>query len=211
LHFFFLSQKEEMQTRKISSRRRNKTRKVLDKAFKGINAYGGRTEGIPFNTTYGEMTQEGIEQLSELLLKYGGPGKVFYDLGCGSGKIPCGIALLHPNIRAKGIEVVQDRFHLAEKARRSLPLDVQRRVDFYWGSVLDEPLSDMTSCFISNLCFGPELNEKIARKLEQDVKSGTLIVCSTALPFTNQFTLLEQTIIPMTWSSNSSVHVYQKN
>ncbi len=198
-------------TRKVgSARRRNKTRRVMDKAFKGINAFGGRTEGIPFNTTYGEMTQDGIEGLSELLQKYDGPGRVFYDLGCGSGKIPCGMALLHPNLRAKGVEVVQDRFTLAEKARRSLPTDVQRRVDFYWGSILDEPLQDMTSCFISNLCFGSELNEKLARKLETDVKSGTLIVCSTALPFTTQFTLVEQTTLPMTWNENSNIHVYKK-
>ena len=199
-----------IQTRKVSSKRRNKTRRVLDKAFKGLTAYGGKTEGIPFNTTYGEMTQDGIEVLYDILLKHGGPGKVFYDLGCGSGKIPCGIALLHPTIRVKGIEVVQDRFQVAERARRALPADVQRRVDFYWGSFLDEPISDMTSCFISNLCFGPELNEKIARKMEAECKPGTLVVCSTALPFQTGFQMLEQTQIPMSWSSTSNVHVYQK-
>jgi precorrin-6B methylase 2 len=212
--FFKIKQKEmPLLTRKVSSKRRNKTRRALDKAFKGINAFGGRTEGIPFNTTYGEMTQEGIEVLSDILQKHGGllgPGKVFYDLGCGSGKIPCGIALLHPTLRAKGIEVVQDRFQLAEKARRALPADVQRRVDFYWGSFLDEPLHDMTSCFISNLCFGSELNEKIARKLETDVKPGTIIVCSTQLPLTSNFTYVEETTCPMTWSENSRVHVYKR-
>lgn len=198
------------QTRKLSVKRRNKTRRVMDKAFKGINGYGGRTEGIPYNTTYGEMTNEGIEQLYELLVKHGGPGKIFYDLGCGSGKIPCGIALLHPTIRAKGIEVVQDRFNLAEKARRSLPVDVQRRVDFFWGSILDEPLHDLQSCFISNLCFGAELNEQIARKLETDVKVGAVVVCSSQIPFNKSFELIEETTLPMTWNTNSSVHVYRK-
>ena len=75
----------------------------------------------PGNLQYGEVTYQGMQPLySALDLR---PGDVFYDLGCGVGKLVLYVALRGDAARSVGLEVGQRRFLLAEGARCSLDED----------------------------------------------------------------------------------------
>ena len=75
----------------------------------------------PGNLQYGEVTYQGMQPLySALDLR---PGDVFYDLGCGVGKLVLYVALRGDAQRSVGLEVGQRRFLLAEGARCSLDED----------------------------------------------------------------------------------------
>ena len=57
-------------------------------------------------------------------------------------------------------------------------------------------------------CFSEELMEKITKKLES-LKPGLRVVTLKQLPTKSKFTLLTTLHLPMTWSENVSVYIYE--
>lgn len=170
--------------------------------------------------TYGEVTEAGIHKIAKVFAKYLSLSQVpvqnrtFYDLGCGLGKIVIGIALLHPQIRSIGIELVEERARQAGVAIGRVNKNVQNRCGIVSGSILDNEFSYGNACwiFISNLCFSSEVNSQIAEKLGREVPSGCVIQCSKELPTAAQHRLVlkESHRVPMTWTDESQLHVYVK-
>eukprot|EP00931_Biecheleriopsis_adriatica_P068523 TRINITY_DN4246_c0_g1_i2.p1 TRINITY_DN4246_c0_g1~~TRINITY_DN4246_c0_g1_i2.p1 ORF type:complete len:809 (+),score=168.47 TRINITY_DN4246_c0_g1_i2:79-2505(+) len=102
----------------------------LEKIFsKGKSGFGSdRTaERVdPCNLQYGEVTYQGMEPLYDALgLR---KGDVFYDLGCGVGKLVLYVALRGEISRSVGLEVGERRHVLAEGACKQLSgeLEIQR-------------------------------------------------------------------------------------
>lgn len=191
--------------------KKNATRKKIKKIYKGLNGYGLDSSYDPkYATTYGEITLKGIEQLIDIFQKeYIDSPKVFYDLGSGIGKFVTMVAELMPNMKSKGIELVKERHDTAMKVYHTLKDSVQSRVEFICGSMFDYSIKDASWIFISNLCFSDQLNTQLAKKIEHEVKKGTVIACSVELPFHSAFHRKEYHV-PMTWEKSSSIYVYRK-
>ena len=175
-------------------------------------------------TTYGEMTEAGIQILSEKfktyapLSKFPQDRRTFYDLGCGIGKIVVGVAILNPDIRAKGIEIIPDRIRQANNAlQRIKTKTVASRVQFTQGSFTESAVSLRDACwiYVANLCFDAVTQQSIASKLEAEAAPGCVIVASKDFPFSKnspKFDMLSgNTNIPMTWSATSTCFIYRRN
>ena len=168
--------------------------------------------------TYGEITQEGIEQLGNLFLSihpidtYPVDQRTFYDLGSGIGKLVISMALLNPNIRSKGIELVKERHEKALTAHSLLrDKSAKERINFYCCSFFDQSIADAAWIFISNLCFSETINKEISDKLTKELKSKTLIACSKVLPVSlESFRLINTYNISMTWNPTHSLYLYEK-
>ncbi len=190
--------------------------------FNGLDGHFDDSENKyeGYQLTYGEVTEAGIHKMAKMFSKYLPLSQVpvqnrtFYDLGCGLGKTVIGMALLHPQIRSIGIELVEDRARKAGIAIGRIGKTVQNRCGIVTGSVLDDEFSYGNACwiFISNLCFSEENNQKLAAKLGRDTPVGCIIQCSKELPNAaqNRLVLKEIHRIPMTWTNESQLHVYVK-
>lgn len=190
--------------------------------FNGLDGHFDDTENKyqGYQLTYGEVTESAIHKMSKTFAKYLPLQKVpvqnrtFYDLGCGLGKMVIGIALLNPQIRSIGIELVEERAQRAGIALSRVSKHVQNRSGVMTGSVLDDQFFYGNACwiFISNLCFTYEINDKLFEKLGKEVPSGTVILCSKACEKSQTFGIHLKEIIQvsMTWTDGSNIHVYVK-
>ena len=219
-----------MDTRKaiVVKQRRVRTARVggrrglsqLDKLFEGISGFGWMgVEG--FATMYGEVTPAGIQMMSDIFKKvtpvtsFGSHQRVFYDLGCGVGKIVVGMAILHPEIKARGIEIVPERIRQAGVATgRILVKGLAARIKFQNGSFLapEVHLRDAAYIFVSNMCFTEEVQQQLGEKMERECSAGCVVVASKEFPFRadGPFRLVEIAAGPMSWSADAKARVYRR-
>ncbi len=219
-------------TRNIRLRRRprrNTTARVtgnrglshLLEIYQGLSGFGVNIEGLnEYKTTYGEVTDDGIKELSDKFTQYFPVSKLsakqrtFYDLGCGIGRLNLGMAILHPEIQSIGVEIVPDRVKQANNALERLNvLNITKRINIIERSIFDPTINinNASWIFISNLCFDDNIMSKLYNKLDSECKKGCVIICSRALPLLDVSRLEqieENVIIPMTWDAKSSCIIY---
>jgi hypothetical protein len=194
---------------------------LLTNLYEGLSGYSVNLAGLEnYKTTYGEVIPEGIKAMDVQLTSHGPTSKrTFYDLGCGNGKVVIGMALLHPEIRAVGYEIVPDRIKQAETALGRAPRGgrnpLSSRVKFVQQSFLDPAVSlrDAGWMYISNLCYDPETQKGIADKLSADCEPGTVVLCSRDIPFEESSgwkRVAAGVRIPMSWSADSTCNIYRR-
>jgi SAM-dependent methyltransferase len=98
------------------------------------------------------------------------PGDVFYDLGCGDGRLVIA-AVRHPGVRGVGIDIDQRR--IAESKANALSAGVSDRTAFIRQDLFQSHIGDATAISIFLL---PELNVRLRPKLFRDLRPGTRIV-----------------------------------
>jgi len=195
--------------------RLNKTRRNINVLYKHKSGYMQNLEKYKeHHTTYGEVTQEGIEKLIDAYSKqpihtYDKTRRTFYDLGSGIGKNVIVVASLIPEIKSKGIEIVKERHDMALEAHKQLKSNLKDRIEFTCGSFMDANFQDAAWIYISNLCFSDKLNKQLADKLHKEVGINTMIACSKKLHFPKNYNM-ETINIPMTWDNNSLTLLYKK-
>ncbi|KAE9068217.1 hypothetical protein PF010_g27148 [Phytophthora fragariae] len=124
--------------------------------------------------TYGEVS---VESVASTILPFLNleEDDVFFDLGCGTGKILVQAALQTPCKRTIGIELMQNRVVEGNKALQRLKerdVDILRgkQIELLQGDILEPPaearLMDATVVFINNVMFGPTLMLKVLALLK---------------------------------------------
>lgn len=194
--------------------------------FEGVSGWGIKTGPAleNYKTTYGEVTADGIRSLEEHftratpLSKLPTGQRAFYDLGCGVGKVVVGMVLLRPNEieRAVGVEIVPERIEGANRALgRIRNKTVASKCRFQLGSFLgpDVNLADAAWIYISNLCFDQDTQAALVEKMQKECRKGCAIACSKPLPLLAQDTRIHHlesgAHVPMSWSKDSTVHIYR--
>ncbi|KAG2764696.1 hypothetical protein PC129_g15060 [Phytophthora cactorum] len=124
--------------------------------------------------TYGEVSVESVASTVLPLLNLDSDD-VFFDLGCGTGKILVQAALQTPCKRTIGIELMQNRVLEGHKAlnrlkERALPILQDKEIEIFRGDIFIPPeearLMDATVVFINNVMFGPQLMLKVLQLLK---------------------------------------------
>lgn len=216
-------QKNNMETRKVTSSRRKTLRKTtipFTRLYNNLDGFRANTTNLPdYKTTYGEVLPESIPILFEIFQKHAPLSKItmahknFYDLGCGIGKIVVGFTYLNQYIKTTGIEIVPERIQMANEAlSRIRENHIKSRIEFYCISMFDNSINFSNACWIwvSNLMFTKEMNTELFNKFGKETKKGCLVVCSQK-PETTHFTYLNEYTLPMSWSQSSKVYVFIKN
>jgi SAM-dependent methyltransferase len=161
------------------------------------------------NPTYGEITFNG---LSTLIKKLQLTNKdVFYDLGCGVGKVCMQVVLTTP-AQAIGIELSHTRAIKAEQARQELIksgiLKDKNRLKFVEDNITNTNFKDATVIFLCSTCFSADLMKQLTEKMAK-LKKGLRVLTLKELTYNENFKLIESFTIPMTWSETSPVYWYE--
>lgn len=192
-------------------------KQFIDELYKQTSGFNVPSQEYDFITkaggapTYGEITYEGADQILKLFKLT--EKDVFYDLGCGVGKFVVQAYLTTPVKKAGGIELSKTRIDSAKKIAQELKkqskIEKNRKLEFKENDILKANLKDATALFVSSLCFSDELIEKLTNKLAA-LKKGLRVATSKALTEHKAFKEIGTYQVPMTWSSSSTVHVYER-
>ncbi|MBI2774875.1 class I SAM-dependent methyltransferase [Candidatus Dependentiae bacterium] len=187
---------------------------IIDDLYKNINGFSIsekerstiREQGG--NPTYGEITHKGAaELLSKLNLK---ESDVLYDLGSGVGKLVVQVGLTTP-AKVVGIELSKTRHENAVAVQKEIErrnLAKKDKITFINKNINDVPLDQATVFFMCSTCFSDELMRSLTEKLGK-LKKGLRVVTLRKLPEPHNFKLIELMQLPMTWSNNTNVYIYQ--
>ncbi|CAI5746155.1 unnamed protein product [Peronospora destructor] len=180
--------------------------------------------------TYGEVSVESMATTILPLLNLE-EDDVFFDLGCGTGKILVQAVLQTPCKRATGIELMQNRVLEGHKAlkrlqERNIAILRDKQIEIFRGDIFVPPeqarLMDATVVFINNVMFGPALMLKVMELLKDMSKLRCVITlrkicerhgdvkCTRAGNFCIEYVHPPvEAEIDVSWADKTSVYLYE--
>lgn len=126
--------------------------------------------GTKYGAPFVPMDRQVVERVMEL--GGVGPGKVFYDLGSGDGRLVIAAAL-HGAKRAVGVEIDPIRVLYSRFWIWILKL---KNAEIVKGNLFDQ---DLRGADVVSLYLLQETNEKLIPKLEKELKKGTPVVATS--------------------------------
>ena len=131
-----------------------------------------------------------------------GPGAVFYDLGCGDGRVVHAVARSCPGARCFGIERGFLPYCIARcRTRRWVP----DRVRIVHKDIFGQDLSDATHVFVYLF---PALLDTLLPKLERELKKGAIVV-SVDFAFSNKTPARVIELDRASWKLGRKIYVYR--
>jgi len=135
--------------------------------------YRNKTEfKSEYTDLYGEITQQATNELVNHFKEQFNEDSVFYDLGCGLGKMVVHIGLQYNVKKSCGIELSKERMICARHIKETYCKD-NTNISFIEGDVFDNDLSDATVIYVDNTAFPNELTTKII----DTIPKGCLFIC----------------------------------
>ena len=133
------------------------------KNFNNKTEFNLNTIGSPI---YGEATKQGIMNLLNHFKDYFNSETVFYDLGCGIGKIVTHVGLTNVK-KSVGIEYSKERYEGCCYIKNTYCSN-QNNIEFYNKSYLEHDFSDATVIYIDNTCCTKEVNKKLYERVPKN-------------------------------------------
>lgn len=206
---------------------------LLNELYVGMTGFGISQEeadevrkagGDP---TYGEIELSSAEKIFTELVPVG-PDDVFYDLGCGIGKLALWIYLATPAKKSVGIELCGSRLEQAAKAKKLMEEKIlpqrkaimvadwgdkasRKTINVTCGNIVDANLGDATIIYMCATCYPDSLMQAMVDKFVT-LKEGLRIVTLKELPSHPSIHLVgTPQRFPMTWSPErgSPVYIYE--
>jgi len=147
--------------------------------------------------TYGEIKPESVRLFYPFFQK----DDVFYDLGCGTGKVVLQVAY-EKDIKSIGVELNKERLEIARSV--SDEMGMSDKVQFIEGDISEMSYEGGTVFYVCSTCFNDELMHLLWKKLSK-VKSIRYIF--SLRPFPSKIEKLKITV-PTSWSDRSICYVY---
>lgn len=194
---------------------------LLAKLYKDVNAFKislshrERENNKSEEFIYGEIIYSTFAELLAIVQPQ--PNEIFYDLGCGAGKAVFTTALLYPDLRCRGVELLPPLYELCLDLKKSLSETMAKdkyfksrplSVEFIQSDILKMDFSDANIVFLNATCFDPESWKKICQKLESLQVNARIIISSKSLE-SPSFDLIHQKSHLMSWGMNT-VNIYRK-
>ena len=200
----------------ISNKKKRQTNKLKTKVDKLFGSDSFIT--VPSNTyndynlTYGELTWEGMENISNYMELKNLSKNTFIDLGSGNGRT-LAYAILNGFTEAKGTELVESRHNYAMNMRNNLDSYMKDKIKLTNKDLfkLDPSYFPPGSViFISNLLFPKETTQKLINFLSENTPSDVIIILSSIPDNLGKFKLIEKLELSMSWSPNSTSYILSK-
>jgi len=159
--------------------------------------------------TYGEMEYDGLDML---LKELSDDFNYFIDIGSGRGKLPMYMAKNDNIEKAVGIELVAERHDDAVVLKEQLKdYNQVNKVELINEDVLKLDLTKYNDkkslVWISNLCMGEEITDKIYEKIINELAPGSIITSTRVYNSYPKLREIKKVDIPMTWNNKSSVTI----
>jgi SAM-dependent methyltransferase len=125
---------------------------------------------------YGEVTQQSTDAIVSHFKEHFNENAVFYDLGCGLGKMVAHIALQYNIKKVCGVELSKERINGANYIKETYCKGINN-ISFIEGDFLKQNISDATVVYCDNTMYDNELTEKIIGVLP----SNCLFICRRSI------------------------------
>jgi len=120
---------------------------------------------------YNEVLREGVEHLIEWFSKAMGKSAVFYDLGCGQGKLAMHLAIQTKMSKIVGVELSKERYERAKEIAKEVEFPFTKP-SFVNADYRSLDLSDATIVYLENNGYTIEETQEIFSLLPQ----GCLVI-----------------------------------
>ncbi|CAD7928142.1 unnamed protein product [Amoebophrya sp. A25] len=225
-------------------------REILETVYEGLDGGFETLESLkrmgPTAGTYGEITYAGVAKLLQNLEKLSrerdsqderiiSSADVFYDLGCGVGKLLMQVMLTTFVRRVVGIEWGEARHRKSVEARQRLAeqffgtsnqedaTTLADRMELRCEDVAKTDVSDATLVFFCCVVFEEEVVHRVAQRLLEGATKLRYLMLTQKLaieglrapqPFAQErrFALVDRWCLPMSWTSENGgnmVYVYR--
>jgi SAM-dependent methyltransferase len=124
------------------------------------------------NDVYGEITQISTNGIVDEFKDYFNENTVFYDLGCGLGKMVAHIGLQYNPKKSCGVELSRERMKCARHIKETYCKEMDN-IGFINESFLNCDVSDATVVYCDNTMYDNELTKSIINILPE----GCLFIC----------------------------------
>jgi SAM-dependent methyltransferase len=148
--------------------------------------------------TYGEIKPESVRLFYPFFRK----DDVFYDLGCGTGKVVLQVAY-EKDIKSIGVELNKERLEIARSV--SDEMGMSDKVQFIEGDISKMSYEGGTVFYLCSTCFDDELMQLLWENLS---KVQSIRYIFTLRPFPSKREIQKITV-PTSWSDSSICYVYQ--
>jgi SAM-dependent methyltransferase len=125
-----------------------------------------------YSATYGEVTKESTNTIVNQFKEHFNENTVFYDLGCGLGKMVIHVALQYNPKKSCGIELSKERLKGANDLKEKHCKD-NKIISFIEGDFFSNDFSDATVVYIDNTA----MSHDITKKIIDNLKKGCLFIC----------------------------------
>jgi SAM-dependent methyltransferase len=162
------------------------------------------------STVYGELTTRGLGKLVTRL--HLTRRDVFYDLGCGTGKVILEIAATVPLKKCVGIEIAKSRLMKAETVAgkvREQGLLKARQFELRHENFLNSDFSDATVLYTCSTCFSDNLMKELTRKIAALNRELLFITFQDLVRDHHNFQLLDTWHLDTSWKKGAAVRVYK--
>lgn len=150
-------------------------KEILEKIYK-TSPYGKYRNKTKFDedkySTYGEVTQIATNGIVDEFKDYFNEDTVFYDLGCGIGKMVAHIGLQYNPKKSCGVELSKERINGANYIKETYCKEMDN-ISFIHESFLNHDISDATVVYCDNTMYDAELSKMIIDVLPE----GCLFIC----------------------------------
>ena len=149
------------------------------------NGYGNKTEfKKEYSVVYGEVTKDSTNGIVTQFKEHFNENTIFYDLGCGLGKMVIHIGLKYNPKKSCGIELSKERIKGANDLKEKYCKD-NDNVSFIEGDFFESDFSDATIIYLDNTVMSHELTKKVVDNLQK----GCLFICRKKPDFIKTETL----------------------
>lgn len=131
--------------------------------------------------------------------------KVFWDLGCGTGKCLATAAIMFDGLRVKGVEYLETLY--LQCSENMEKIQCFPKIEVFLGDLTVVDWSDADVLYCANLCFPESLNLNLVSKIGL-LKEGSMVILLKALTIPG-FTLSISSEIQMSWGT-AYIYIYQK-
>ena len=147
---------------------------------------------------YGEITQFGANNLINYFREHFNNGAIFYDLGCGIGKLVAHVGTMGIK-KSIGIEYSKERYKGCCHIKNTYCSEL-KNIEFYNKSYFEHDFSDATIIYIDNTCCSKETNKILYDK----VPKGCLFLFKSKYKlYPKEEILFEKDLVERTYKQNS--------
>jgi hypothetical protein len=193
--------------------------KKVKSLYNGVNSYLLK-KNDPYNKlkkhnkndvieTYGEILPKGVNEIINNISI--DKNDVFFDLGCGCGKVVTQFYYQTCVKSSNGVEFSTTRFSQAQEIKEKIKI-TDNRLNFYRSNFFNIDLSHGTIFYIASTCFNKETMKKIWDKISNNKNLNAIIVL-TRFPKTCDFSKVKRTKsieVPCSWDKSGAKIYYFK-
>ena len=194
---------------------KNKIYKKIKNLYSNYNGYSLENKDTYYKkkaknnsdlaSTYGEIVPQAVSKMIDIFKV--NENDVFFDLGCGNGKVVTQYYLETNCAASYGVEFSTTRYKQCLEIKEKIKKENARQIDFFRGNFAKPKidLSKGTLFYLCSTCFSSDVMYKIWTKINQS-KNLKAIMALTRFPENCDFSRLkhqESTDFKCTWATST--------